>query len=932
MATSPESITPNQLKLARVALWHQNGSALRTMDDAREWLDAAGLVPYYPHPQFAAAPQPSFAEAVLGRPENGWVPQAAAVEDEEPEEGEESDDEEFDEDFDDDESEEDEESEDEDEESDDDEEEETEDEDPAASDDEIMLTTDDEAAEDEGDEIAEQDRIHAGGDPTPNDVAAAEEAVEPEPEVEPINGFTAEEKETVSRTLARLIAEGSAVPLSLLGTSTGEPDFICSASAFSFVFTLRGDKNFKNEPAQTGSLRVSPLAVKVHELLKEKGGMTANELSREAGQGVVDSAILRSLCELWAIQRVIPVPDAEGAPAKWELLTGRFVRHLKAGANAGQPTALSALLSLYLSKAMAASSDEMETFLSPLAARSRVREVVSGLQATRQLDSVVVEGKTLLYLPGALDNLPEESAVASVATMQPRSRYEDDDRRHMIEERAARFAEQGGEPERRGNFPVRRPAAAGDRPARTGGFVPRQGGSSGPRREGGFAPRREGGFAPQRRSTGFGGPRREGGFAPREGGFAGGRDDRERRPFQRRDDAAAPAARTGNEFARPWDDEQRPAQPSGEGRPAAGGFSSRDTGERRPFTPREGGERRPFTPRGDRPSFGDRKPFTPREGGARSFAPRGDRPFTPRGDRPFTPREGGERRPFTPREGSRPSFGDRKPFTPREGGDRRPFTPRGDRPFGDRPFTPRGDRPFTPREGGERRPFTPRAGGDRPFTPRGDRPFTPREGGRPSFGDRKPFTPREGGDRPFTPRGDRPFTPRAGGDRPFTPRGDRPFTPREGGRPSFGDRKPFTPREGGDRKSFAPRGDRPFTPRGDRPFTPREGGGDRRPFTPREGGERRPFTPREGGRPSFGDRKPFAPRGDRPFTPREGGERRPFTPREGGSRPSFGDRKPFAPRSGGGGRSFAPRDGAPRGGGRGPGSGPSRPFTPRRSE
>ena len=61
---------------------------------------------------------------------------------------------------------------------------------------------------------------------------------------------------------------------------------------------------------------------------------------------MVDSAVLRALSELWAIQRVIPVPDPDGAPAKWELLTGRFVRHLKAGANAGQPTALSALLSL----------------------------------------------------------------------------------------------------------------------------------------------------------------------------------------------------------------------------------------------------------------------------------------------------------------------------------------------------------------------------------------------------------------------------------------------------------------------------------------------------------------------------------------------------------------------------------------------------------
>jgi hypothetical protein len=790
MASMPDSITPNQLKLARIALWHQNGDALRTMDDARTWLDAAGLVPYYPHAQFAASPQPSFAEAILGRPENGWVPKAAgspseeesyavAVEDEES-------DEEFDEDSDED-------FEDE-EESEEDEEEEGDDEEskgwsPEAADPEVMLTNDDEIAEDEGDEIAEEDRIDAEGNPLPNDAVSAE------PEVDPINGFSAEEKETVSHMLARMVAEGSAVPLNLLGSTTGEPDYVCSSQAFSFVYTLRGDKNWKQEPAQTGSMRVSPLAVKVYEALKEKGALAPHDLSSEIGQGVNDSAILRALSELWAIQRVIPVPDPGGAPAKWELMSGRFVRHLKAGANAGQPTALSALLSLYLSQAVAATSDEMEIFLSPLAARSRVREVVGALAASRQLESTVINGKTLLYIPGALDELPADATAAPSLTSAPRSRYEDDDRRHMIEERAARFAAEGGAPEERrpartGSYPVRRPAAAGDRPA----------------------PRREGGFGGPRREGGFGGPRREGGFAPqrRTGGFAGG--DRERRPFTRPDNAAAPSDSQRNEFARPWDQDRKPFTPreGGERRPFTpreGGaerrpFTPREGGERRPFTPREGGgERRPFTPReggsrpsfGARPSFGDRRPFTPREGGER-------RPFTPRGDgerRPFTPREGGERRPFTPREGgSRPSFGDRKPFTPR----------------GDRPFTPRGDRPFTPRGDGERRPFTPREGGER-------RPFTPREGG-----ERRPFTPREGGER-------------------------RPFTPREGGRPSFGDRKPFAPREGGER--------RPFTPRGD---------GERRPFTPREGGsrpsfgDRKPFAPREGGRPSFGGRPSSGPR------------------------------------------------------------------------
>ncbi len=801
MATQ-ENVTPRQLDLARKALWHQDGKALRTFDSVREWINEAGLVPVYPHPQFAS-PAPSFAEAVLGRPENGWVPNApkaqgaAAVANDEDDEFEadepESEDDELAED------EEDEEFEDRDDDASDGEDDDSleDDEDEPATDEgdeamlsgdgnipsdrETMLSDDDEFAEDEGDEIAEEDQIHAQGNPVPNDLHDGEAAVS-EPAAQPVNGFTPEDREMVHRTLARLVEDGSVVPLNLLGSATGEPDYVVSASAFSFVYTLRGDKNWKSEPATTGPTRVSPLAVKAYEVLREQGGLAPHELSVKLGNGITDSAALRALSELWAIQRVLPLPDAEGRPAKWEVTTTRFLRHMKAGANAGQPTALSALLSLYLAQPIAATTDEMDLFLSPLSARSRVREVVNGLSASRQLEPLVVEGKTLLHITGALPEFPADTTEA-VEQRPQRSRYEVDDRRAEMNERATRDAA------RPGDYPARRPAAArsagerggrpgfgsGDRPAFARGVRPSFG---------------------QRRAFGDG----------------NGPNDRERRPFQRRDEQGGSDRPQGgserSSFARPWDEERasRPARP----------FTPRDGGDRRGFAPREGG-------------------FAPREGGDR-------RPFTPRGDRPFQPREGGERRPFAPR-------GDR-PFTPREGGERRPFTPRS-------------DRPFTPREGGERRPFAPREGGERrPFTPRGDRAFQPREGGDrrpfPPRGDR-PFTPRDGGDRgSFAPRGDRPFSPREGGERrPFTPREDRPFTPRDGGDrrpfPPRGDR-PFTPREGGERRPFAPRGDRPFTPREGGEGRPSGGGFGRKPFG--GGGF--------GGRPAFG--------GDRPQRDRFSGE------------------------------------------------------------
>ena len=84
----------------------------------------------------------------------------------------------------------------------------------------------------------------------------------------------------------------------------------------------------------------------------------------------------------------------------WELTATRFTKAIKTGANAGQPSALSALITLYLGQALLATEDDVELFLSPLAPRSRIRDVVHALSAARELGSVVVEGKHLLHVTG----------------------------------------------------------------------------------------------------------------------------------------------------------------------------------------------------------------------------------------------------------------------------------------------------------------------------------------------------------------------------------------------------------------------------------------------------------------------------------------------------------------------------------------------------
>jgi 23S rRNA pseudouridine2605 synthase len=211
--------------------------------------------------------------------------------------------------------------------------------------------------------------------------------------------------------LSRLILDSGAIPLNLLGSPTGigteTPDFLVSPLAFSYIFTLRGDKAWKQPPTTSGATKVSPLALNTYTLLAERAkepipGLSAYDLATQLGKEVTETAVLRALTELWQHLRVLPVPQADGGPTLWELTTTRFTKQIKAGANAGQPSALSALISLYLGQAIVASEEEIETFLSPLAARSRIRDVIHALLSARQLETITVEGRTVLHVAGEL--------------------------------------------------------------------------------------------------------------------------------------------------------------------------------------------------------------------------------------------------------------------------------------------------------------------------------------------------------------------------------------------------------------------------------------------------------------------------------------------------------------------------------------------------
>jgi len=651
--------------------------------------------------------------------------------------------------------------------------------------------------------------------------------------------------QSATSLLHRLTVSGDATALNLLGIAGDQPDFLVTEETLPFLFALRGDREWKRGPRG----KSSPLVVEVWKLLDRDGALTADEIKDKLGRHLTESAALRALTDLWTNLRIEPIYSTEGDKndsTQWQLLEANHEQAMIAGAAMSQGLALSGLVSLYLQSAIAATGDEIEAFLSPLASRSRIRDAVRGLMATRQLGIRNLGAHEHFFVEGSLpefEELSKISNVSDVSTISTKTRGEAvqpvTPLADLLPEvpAPADIVMGGFRIEALSDSETEKERLVGD--GRKRFVAQREGAASDRKNYGGRSSAERKTFGGERKT--FGGARKT--FGSREAPGS------ERKSFSSgpRSGGSSESAPQKPFFARePWKEDRRPG---GASSASPGGSSS---GERRSFPD---SDRKPFA----RPSAGNDRPYTPRENRP---APGGDR-------KPFARPSAGGDRPYPPREGGRPTFsGDRKPFARPSAGNDRPYTPReGGRPAssGDRkPFarpSAGNDRPYTPREGGR-----PASSGDRkPFarpSAGSDRPYTPREGGRPSSsGDRKPFTrPSAGSDRPFTPRENRPTA--NGSDRPYTPReGSRPYAPR-------GDRKPFTrPSAGGDR-SYTPR------PSGDGGMRP-----PRKPFAPREGSrppgiDRGPSVPRDADRPA---RKPFSGGGE--------GERRPYTQRPEGGTP-----------------------------------------------
>ncbi len=221
--------------------------------------------------------------------------------------------------------------------------------------------------------------------------------------------------------LVRLELDDVAVRLNLLGQPGEQPDFVVASWVLPYVYALRGDRDWRRSPQLTGSRQVSQLAVQAYKHL-EAGDANITDLKHALGREVSETAVLRAITELWQQLRIIPVIAAPGVPAKWQLLRHRFQKAIAEGASTSQVTAISVLASIYLQAVIAASMEEVELFLAPLTARSKVREVLRGLVATRQVHTISMGHAPHFYVAGTLPEFTAPPTLYASSAM-PASAY-----------------------------------------------------------------------------------------------------------------------------------------------------------------------------------------------------------------------------------------------------------------------------------------------------------------------------------------------------------------------------------------------------------------------------------------------------------------------------------------------------------------------------
>jgi 23S rRNA pseudouridine2605 synthase len=210
--------------------------------------------------------------------------------------------------------------------------------------------------------------------------------------------------------VARLLAEKSAFAVSFLP----EDPLIVSPAEFVYVYAAAGERNPRRPPG-AGQRGEKLLYAHAFEVLDGTGPLTALELAGRLGKGVTEEAVERSLQELHARLRVLPV--GEGRYALVQHWAPEVVKQAQALSVA---EGLSALLSRYLETVVAAEPREIEDFFGHLIARSKVAEVVKALVAARELEYIQVGTRRLVRRADRAERMAAAARTSSKAAARSR--------------------------------------------------------------------------------------------------------------------------------------------------------------------------------------------------------------------------------------------------------------------------------------------------------------------------------------------------------------------------------------------------------------------------------------------------------------------------------------------------------------------------------
>lgn len=195
--------------------------------------------------------------------------------------------------------------------------------------------------------------------------------------------------------MVRMLRDKAAFEAPLLGEDN---PFLVSASVFPYFYALVGERNPKQPPKSGPRSPYSPLACDAFEIIRSGGPISKQKLVVKLGGSVSNAGLDRALSELWAKLRIARVDYTVAEGSVWDELSRWAPDAVREGVGISVPEALSALVSKYLDCVVAVDEAEAENFLANFVARTRVKEAIHALLATRELSFVHVGSKSLVQV------------------------------------------------------------------------------------------------------------------------------------------------------------------------------------------------------------------------------------------------------------------------------------------------------------------------------------------------------------------------------------------------------------------------------------------------------------------------------------------------------------------------------------------------------